>query len=844
MLKGLFVLFIFLFASAFARAASSFEVDSINQKHHVTADRTLYHSREKFYEAFGHVVVSAKGQRLSCDYLWLDDNTKEIKARGNVLFVQGGTTIQAAELHFSLNTGFGSIFYGKVSNDLYSLKGQLIRRVSENRFLTTEGEYTTCKDCAESWKLSARNVDLTIDGYAFMDNVFVKIKDVPTVFIPYLVVPVKTKRQSGFLFPRIGASRGNHGFIYVQPYYWAIDEHQDLTVGVGRYTSRGMRYELEHRYQSVDGSNGKLNVFHTRDRKFRDYLISQGINENGNRTAIIANNQWSVGKHLQVRWRIYETLDREYSLDFPEDIPGRQLPSLESNAVISTPYDNFFLSVEGKRYRNLLYDRPVGFDGGTVQALPTVHFGIKPIEVLGPVMASFYGRYDRFTRTNGSFHDSNNNGVYDVGATNQDFIREADRFIFQPEISAPFRLGNFLSVGPSIQYNEINYNFSVPTAAGEIPNTSTRYVQAKVELSATTERIFEYNSQRVSRLKHQLTPFLTFSNIPWISNGKGDHPFNGQSGQLQSNPGLFDQFDRVPYTNNTDFLRHPQGKSLYYGFTSRLIRKMKRPEEMTARAYPYDLVPVRPKAYPKPLNRKQELELERTQAYDQFAPHYADYQEIWTVNVSQAYDFIAAERTPDDSKRAFSYILAKSNLNLERFTSGLEYRFFPRISSRSFVDPNNANRPGDALAEEIFSNKSFLTADFSWYLQSLTNLRKTRSFVRSIAGNFTVGSEPNPSRTARGIVNWSFNDFVSSRFDYGFDLRAKNQLDWTARVIVTHPSECWGVMANYTWLKNRNPNRAEVGFQLLLNLMGTGFLGADQVQPTATGAPPGVFGGM
>lgn len=843
MFKAL-VFLIFLALSAPAGAASSFEVDSLNQKHHVTADRTLYHSREKVYEAFGHVVVSAKGQRLSCDYLWLDDNTKEIKARGNVLLVQGSTMITAAELHFSLTTGFGSIFYGKVSNDQYSLKGQLIRRVSENRFLTTEGEYTTCKDCAESWKLSAKNVDMTIDGYAFLDSVYVKIKDVPTAYIPYLIVPVKTKRQSGVLFPRVGLSRGNHGFIYVQPFYWAINEHQDLTVGLGRYTGRGMRYELQHRYQAYDGSAGQIDIFHTRDRRFHDFLEKLGIDDRGARTAIIANNKWTVGRHLQFRWRIYEALDREYPLDFPEDILGRQLPTLESNAVITTPFDDFFLSVEARRYRNLLYDRPIGLDGGTVQALPTAHFGLKPVRIAGPLFASAYGRFDRFRRPNGSFHDDNQNGVLDpVSSQNSDYIREADRFIFQPEISAPFRLGNFLSVGPSLRYNELRYTFAVPTATGDLPSTSTRYIQATLDLSATMEKVYEYNSLRVSRLKHQLTPFITLSNIPWLSMGDKGHPFNGpENGQIENNAGLFDQFDRVPYTNNTDFLRHPQGKSLYYGFTSRLIRKMKRPEEIqSARPYPYDLVPAKAKDYPKPGNRKQELVTERNRLYDQFAPHYDDYQEIWTVNVSQAYDFKAARNNPTDAKRAFSYLLAKSNLSLDNFTSGVEYRFFPRISSR---DPSKLPNPNPLnLNEVIFANKSFVTADFTWYLKSLTNLRRTRSFVRSLAGSFTSGSEPNPSRTARGVVNWSFNDFVSTRLDYGYDLKAQLQLDWSARLLLTHPSECWGVMANYNWLRNRKPNRAEVGFQLLLNVMGTGFLGNDQVQPTATGAPPGVFGG-
>ena len=833
-----------------ARAASAFEIDSLTEKHHVTADRTLYHSRERVYEAFGHVVVSSRGQRLSADYLWMDDNTKEIKARGNVTYVtrgkdgRSGTTIQAAELHINLATGIGSVFYGKVSNDLYSLKGQLIRRVSEDRFLTTDGEYTTCKDCAESWKLSARNVELTVEGYAFMESVFVKIKDVPTVFIPYLIVPVKTKRQSGLLFPRIGLNT-SHGFVFVQPFYWAIDDHQDLTLGLGRYSGRGMRYELEHRYKSYNGIEGQLTVFHTNDRKFRDQLRAQGIQGRGDRTAIISNNQWPISENLQARMRVYEVLDRDYPLDFPEDIIGRQLANLESSAVVTTPWDNFFLSVEARRYRNLLTDTPVGFDGGTVQALPTAHFGVKPVTVAGPLMVSAYGRFDRFQRHNGSFHDTERNRdalgqlVYDPGT---DYIREANRFIFQPELSAPFRLGNFLSIGPSLTYNEIRYDFDVPLAGGQrVPDTSTRYLQARLEVAATVEKVYDYNGKNFSKLKHQLTPFFTLSNIPWLQQGSPSHPFNGQGGQIESNWGLFDQFDRVPYTNNTDFLRHPEGKSIYYGVTSRLIRKRRRPEEMQPRAYPYDLIPSKPKTYPKPQNRKQELEIARQQAFDQYNPRYEDYQEVWTVNLSQAYDFKAAEResrkTDGDPKRAFSYLLAKSNLNLDNFASGIEYRFFPRISNRSIASLNQ-NVP-----EEVYRNKHFVTASLQWYLQKLSNERKTRSFVRSLEGYFTYGSRPNPSRTARAVVNWSFNDLVSAKIDYSFDLLEKNQLDWSARLLLTHPSECWGLSTSYNWLRNRSEQKGELGFQLLLNLLGTGFLGGDQLR-SDTGSPAGTFGGL
>jgi LPS-assembly protein len=814
----------FLAANAFA--ASSFEIESITDKHHITADRTLYHSREGVYEAFGHVVVSSQGQRLSCDYLWIDEKTREMKARGNVVFVDKESTIQAAEIHFNLTTGFGSIFYGKVSNDAYSLKGQLIRKVSEDRFLTTEGEYTTCKDCAESWKLAARNVDMTLDGYAFMDSVFIKIKDIPTLYIPYLVVPVKTRRQSGLLFPRIAGSINNHGFVYVQPLYWAIDDHQDLTLGLGRYSARGTRYEVQYRYQSYDGIKGELNLFRTNDRDFKFGT---------HRSAIRAENDWPIAKNLLVRWRVNEIFDRDYILDFPEDMPSRNLPALESNGLANLPFDDFFLSVEAKRYRNLMNDSPVSFDGGTVQALPTVHLGVKERRLFGPLLGSLYGRYDAYRRHNGAYFDSDRNKFFDRG---RDTLRETNRLILQPEISAPFRLGSFLRLGPSVQYNDLRYSFSVPINQGNVPSTETRYVQAKLEASTVIERVFNYDGVNVSRVKHQLTPFLTFSSIPWISQGITGHPFNGANGQLDKPAGLFDQYDIVPLTNDTNFLRYPQGKSIYYGFTSRLIRKLRSDQERGPRVYPFDLVKEKPKEYPKPLNRKMELANERQQLWDKYDPRYGEYQEIWTVNVTQAYDFKNAERRnlfgEVDRKRAFSYVLAKSDLNVDQFGHNLEYRFFPRIVNRTL------NAGGVPTGETVFSNKHFVSTSATWYITRLTNLRATRSFVRSISGNFTIAPLPNPSRTVGGSLDWSFNDFLNLKLNYAYDLFSKHQTSWGAQTTLTHHSECWGVLFRYDWLRNRQ-KQSEVGFELLLNLMGTGFLGSSTMQG---GGPAGVFGGI
>lgn len=808
-------------------ASSSFEVETISELYHITADRTLYHSREKVKEAFGHVVVSAEGKRLAADYLWVDDNTKDIKARGNVVFVDKQTTVEAAELHFNMNTGFGSIFYGRVYNDLYSLRGQLIRRVGDGHYLATEGEYSTCKDCPESWKLAARNVDLTVEGYAFMDGVFVKIKDIPTLYVPYLIVPVKTQRQTGLLFPRIAGSALN-GFVFVQPLFVAIDKHQDLTVAAGRYSLRGNRYEGQYRYVTYNGIHGQTDVFYVRDAVY-DSVAGQ----TSNRAALRSENEWPFFKHFGVRWRFNGSKDRDYTYDFPEDYSFQNLPAVESNVVAQAPFDDFFVSAEVRRYANLLYDDPLNFDTGMVQAAPTVHAGIKERKLVGPLLGSAYGRFDNFTRHNGPFYDANGNKIFDPSfddpaSPNPERLREARRLIFAPELSMPFSIGRYFSVIPSLQYNSVNYTFFVPPPNFPVADTSTNYLRAKFDVSTVVERVYDYDGEKISKVKHQLIPFVSASYIPSVENDPS-HPFQKQ---VKISDGPFDQYDVVPLTNSTNFLRFPQGKSLYYGFNSRLVKKRKRPEDIP-RAYPYDLIPpARPKTYPTPYNRKQELSIEAQRLWDQYDPRYDLYQEFWTFSASQAYDFLEAHDHASDPRRAFSYALAKSALNLDdNFIHGMEYRYYPAL----------VTRPTNATSDLVYHDVQTFTNSLTWYWKRLQNLRRTRFFERSIAVHATLNGDgyPQAGRSVGGDLTWSFNDFASVHGKYEWDINARKQNEWAVNALLSHPSECWGLAFHWDWKRTRGDKVGDLGFQVLLNLDGSGFIGKKNGDNTGTS----VFGG-
>ena len=787
-----------------AQANSSFELDLEDGRFHVTADRTLYHSKEKVYEAFGHVVISGKRERLSADYAWIDTKAEELKAKGNVIYVTPESLTQAAEIHYNMKSQLGTIFYGRVSNDAYTLRGQLIRKISKDRFLTTDGEYTTCKDCPESWKFTAKNLDLTFDGYAFMDNVYIKVNDVPALYIPYMIVPVKSRRQTGLLFPKL-SSGSTHGFTFVQPLFLAIDEHQDATLGLGKYSARGRRLEFEYRYKSYNDTQGTINAFHTKD---------QSIASLTSRWSVSTVNHLYLGKHADFRWRVFEVSDQEYPRTFVQDIKGDNDVSLESNAVLYSPFQDFFVAAEARRYRNLLYDKDVGFDGGTVQALPSVHFGVRERRILGPIFGNFYGRYDDFRRHDGAFYDANNDGTYEP---NNDYLREVRRFQFVPELAAPFRVSDVFSISPSVQFQELQYFFNLPTESSDFSRTSQRFLLTKLDTSTVFEKVYQYNGERVIRVKHQLSPFVNYSYIPWIDENS-KHPFQQQ---IRREGGLFDQFDIIPVTNSTNFLRLPLGNSLLYGFNSRVIRKFRSPDEMP-KVYPYDRIKKKPKEYGKAKNRKQELSIEDLKIWDAYRPRYEEYQEIWHLSVSQAYDFKDAKNHREDKKRAFSFLQAKSALNIDDFGNTTEYRYYPRILKAATT----------TAPEELFANKHSISTATSWYWKRLRNSRGTRIFERGLTLSFSNYSQPFASRNISLGIDWSFNDFLRASYARGFDLLAKKLLNQSIRTTYSSPSECWQLGLRYTQTHNTG---TEFGVDLGINLMGQGYVGVSQIGESSGG---------
>lgn len=522
---------------------------------HLSCTRSLRDLARNRLECFGNVYIRRPSELLTADYVQLDLTTDQMHAEGNVVYFTPDSVIYGQKMDFNFFTETGTIEDGRVESDKYQLVGEKIERLSVNHFIAHDGEYTTCRDCPASWKLAGHKVDLTVDGYAYLNQVYVKLNDAPTLYLPYAVIPVKTRRQSGLLFPRTGYTQ--NGFTFVQPYFWAISRSTDATLGLGFYSLRGFKAEGQFRYVLSPRSYGQLDAFYLRDRQFIKAPYY-------NRWALNYGHNLELPFKLEQKLYYLDASDRDYPRNIG-DIPGRGEPAFVSTASLSRSERDLNISVSAKRIHNLLTPAVTGFDPNTVQLAPSVSIASTDHAISDgvPIYWGVSANYSRFTRAGPAFDP-----IYPADYTppssmffipGQTPLRRSQRLMLVPELYSVAHFFDFFDLTPSVRYRTYSYTFDTDEAGP----TARGYLLAQAELSTGIERVYG------TRVKHTIRPAFTYSNIPIVQQNAG-HPFIQQ---LKTAGNEFDELDIVPISSDTQLYFVPLGNSLSYQLGNKFIYK-------------------------------------------------------------------------------------------------------------------------------------------------------------------------------------------------------------------------------------------------------------------------------
>jgi LPS-assembly protein len=626
---------------------------------HATGDLEKWDRKKQEVELFGHASVSQPGETITADYIFLNQNTRILDAKGNCIYVTGDTVVYGDEMHINLETRTGTILNGRITSERFSLTGQRINKLGDRRYQARWGEYSTCRDCPASWSLLAENIDMEMEGYAFLVNVFGKLKSAPALWAPVLIFPLKTQRQTGFLSPRYSLGEvANRGFVFGLPFFWAIARNLDLMVIPGFFSARGFRWETEFRW--IPFSNGETGV----KLNWNGLVDSKLLTESG------------LGEGTRVRWGLSGTVNSPLPWGFSQmlvlnemsdsivpsqlgDTGGVNESFASSRWDIKKHFDfggSLGLNIQKVRNRAILSHDPsvsvFRFDQKTVQALPSVSFFLNERSFFGlPVYGGLRLGAFHFYRPD-TFFDYDPSRVFpgDTPASGLSYLpgvdplRKAYRFNLNPALYSAFSVFGLLSVTPSIEGVQTAYVFpgaemqnSNGTVTG-VPPLLRSYFKLKLDLSTQLERVYSTPWVDSPRVKHLIRPFVGYSYIPTagaLYQVDPTHPFSQQIARSQYYS--FDSSDLIPLSasGNSDAYLLPEGSALTYGVSTRLIRRV---GALNAKEFGYE-----PTA------------------------------ELWLFQVLDLLEF----QKPEAARRPFSRFVAEFSMRIQTFRLDFINKYYP-----------------------------------------------------------------------------------------------------------------------------------------------------------------------
>jgi len=638
-------LFILIAISNYVSAEGNFPLLKNDPKEpwHIVADEIHYDDNINQYIAKGNVTITKQDKNLSADYVRFDQKNMKAFANGHVIMIAGQDILTGSRMEMDLNAETGTVYNGTIflqENNFY-IKGDTIKKVGKDSYTADKASITTCDDDRPAWKITGRNLNVTVEGYAFMKHAALWAKKIPVLYTPFLVFPVKLKRQTGLLAPQFGYS-DRKGTEYIQPFYWAINRSSDATFYVDYMAYRGEKLGLEYRYVLNEGSKGILMYDFLNDRKVDDgspgsskrwgYEDDDFLRPNSNRYWFRMKNDQALPFDFSATLDIDIVSDQDYLHEFKEGLTGfdkidayflktfgRDLddyddPVRTNRLNLNRIWPAYSLNAELLWYDNIINRRWEETDT-TLQRLPFIEFSGSKQKFFS---SSFY--FDL---------DSDYTYFY-----SEDGAR-GHRMDAHPRFYLPYRYKSYFTVEPSIGVRETVWHLDKDEYSTSDKKTYNRQLyDIKVDFFSELHRIFNVKGKNIEKIRHTIRPQIIWDYIPEKDQDK--YP-------------LFDDLDKIEKQNQDEYS--------FFGGVDRIEKQ---------NLVTYSITNTLTSKFKENRKKKKAYSIDKPNGHENYnLPSYTYYQ-FCRFKLEQSYDI---NKEKDNDPEPFSPIYAELELIPRKYFS-------------------------------------------------------------------------------------------------------------------------------------------------------------------------------
>jgi LPS-assembly protein len=471
------------------------------------------------FSAKGNVHITFQDMAITCDTAEYDEVTQEGKTTGSTRFVQNQQWLTCSRAEFNLAKQTGKFYDATGRTDQeFLLQGKTVLKTGRSTYVVERGFLTACEEPHPKWGFSVGTAKLNIDQTARLQHVVFKVKGVPVLYLPFLVVPLQNKeRNSGFLPFHTGSSTSK-GRQFSLGYFQTLGESADVTFYGDYYSLRGMGYGGILRARPNAQTHLDLTAYGVRDR----------LNQGG--ALLVVDGASRLKNGLRMVASVNITTNFLFRQAFSEGFRSATVSQERSSLFASRNADNFSTNIAYERHEVLFPSRSI-----VIRKLPSIEF-LALGKSLGrlPLIFTLRAAAEGMARS-----DS-------VMATPP----IVQRFDFHPRLSLRMPSVAGFSLIPSFGVRETYYSAriskeTVPT----VVSTPLRRQYTDLEVELRTPKLERsFRSARFGDFRHMIEPLATYRRIRGISSLRETI--------------RFDEEDAIADTSEVE-----------YGFVNRIIRR-------------------------------------------------------------------------------------------------------------------------------------------------------------------------------------------------------------------------------------------------------------------------------
>ena len=472
----------------------------------ITADKLEYLREADRYIADGNVRVLQGDIDLSADHVLLDNQTGLIEASGNVVLQDGEDLLSSDHIIFNLRSEDGAIRKGQlfIEEDHIYLNADWMERTGDKHYELENWSITACDPCDEEdktaplWRFRGLRAKADLGKYLHARHVVFYIKDIPVLYTPYLILPIKTNRQTGLLVPKMGYSTRD-GLKINQALFWALGPSQDATLTVDYRSQRGVGAELEYRYKLRGGSHGQL-----------EYALFDDRLTNSRRTETKFQHLHRFSEDFQARMNVHLVSDINQFRDLEEVTADRVQQRVESTFVTFRRWNNQELHLLARLTRDLSAETDT-----TLQILPKIQYSLREYRLGAlPLYVGLDAAAVHFWREEETVE-----------------LVRAKRLDFFPRLWTRINLGG-VTLTPRAGYRETWYSREL------IRDSPIQRGVEVFDIGANTRLSRRFESSGPRRILHHIEPAVLYEYIPKVD---------------QTRLPVFDEVDQLPRKNHLTY---------------------------------------------------------------------------------------------------------------------------------------------------------------------------------------------------------------------------------------------------------------------------------------------------